>query len=139
MENRSKLRFMKITCIAGIIADGLWALALIFPGLYQILTRNPGFDPDMQIRTLMGIAGSLMTAWTLLLIWVYKDPVERRVVMLLTAFPILFGITLSSVANVFWGDVSIGDTGWIVAKSSLLLVMFSTSFVFGKQLSHNNN
>jgi len=85
MNDPKRMFLIKIAYWLGIGADALWAVALFSPQVFAILTGNPDFDPDLQTRLIMGMGGSLMTGWTLLLIWAVRKPIERRVVILLTA------------------------------------------------------
>jgi|APSaa5957512622_1039677.scaffolds.fasta_scaffold46762_4 hypothetical protein len=134
MTNQRKLRFIKITCWVGILADALWAVALFSPGLYGLLIGKPDFNPDASFRANMVIGALLMTAWTLLLLWTWQKPVERKAVLLLTAYPITSGLFLLSSANVYLGVTMFGDAVWIMAKTLTLTIIFTTSFIFGRQL-----
>ena len=77
-----KLFLIKIAYWLGIGADALWVVGLLFPQVFIILTGNRDFNPDLQIRLIMAMGGSLMTGWTLLLLWAVRKPIERRVVIL---------------------------------------------------------
>jgi len=68
-KEKKRMFLIKTAYWLGIGADGLWALALLFPPLFGLLTGRPDFNPDLQFRLTMGIGGSLMTGWTLLLLW----------------------------------------------------------------------
>lgn len=63
------------------------------------------FDPPVEHRYAMGLGASLMAGWTLLLIWADRKPVERRGVLPLTIFPVIFGIALSGVVTVAKSDL----------------------------------
>ena len=89
-EPKKRLFLIKIAYWLGIGADALWAVGLLFPQMFVILMGNPDFDPDLQTRIIMGIGGTLMTGWTFLLLWAVRELIERRVVILLTAFPVVF-------------------------------------------------
>jgi hypothetical protein len=83
----NKMSLIKLAYFLGIAVDALWAVALFVPPLFGILLGNPDFNPETEVRTIMAIGGTLMTGWTFLLVWAVKEPVERRAVGLLTAFP----------------------------------------------------
>ncbi len=138
MTDQRKIRFMKITCWIGIAADALWAIAFIFPSLYGALAGIPNFDPGIQLRISLGIAGSLMSGWTFLLLWAVQKPVERKEVMLLTAFPVIIGLFITSSAQVFLSLKSFESIAWILIKLTLLIVFFTTSYIFGRQLSQKD-
>jgi hypothetical protein len=43
------------------------------------------------------IASSLMWGWTLLLVWADQKPMERKGILLLTTFPVIFGLAANNV------------------------------------------
>jgi hypothetical protein len=52
----------------------------------------------------MLLGGSLMTGWTFLLIWALQKPVDRRGILLLTAFPVIFGLIITTGNGIFNGN-----------------------------------
>jgi len=127
MMNEPKNMFLiKLAYWLGICADALWAIGLLFPTVFGILTGQPDFDPDVQIRLIMGIGGSLMTGWTLLLLWAIKKPIERRFVILLTAFPVVFGLTVVTYIGYAGGNTF---NLWILIKNSILIISMLTSYI----------
>jgi hypothetical protein len=133
---KNRLLLIKIAYWLGIGADALWAIGLTFPRVFGILTTgSPDFSPDLQVRSIMGIGASLMTGWTLLLLWAVRKPIERRVVILLTAFPVVFG--MFTIALV--GFLS-GNTGnlWILAKTTILFISMITSYLLANQMNKEN-
>ena len=116
----------------GIGADALWAVALFHPGVYGALTSDPGFHPDLQVRLVMGIGGSLMTGWTLLLLWAVREPIERRVVILLTAFPVVSGMFVVALIGVVEGD---GSGAWILVKTVVLFVSMMASYLLASTVA----
>jgi hypothetical protein len=110
----------------GIGADALWSVALFYPPLFGLLTGNPDFDPDIQVRLIMGIGGTLMTGWTLLLIWAVRQPIERRFVILLTAYPVVLGLFIVSLIGYLGGMTS---NLWLLAKTIVLMISMTTSYI----------
>jgi hypothetical protein len=65
-----------------------------------------GFDEQGgPYRFAMGYAASLMAAWTGLLIWAYRRPVERDFVAALTVL-VTYGLVATEIAAVVTGHVS---------------------------------
>jgi hypothetical protein len=110
----------------GIAADALWAVGLLFPPVYGALTGRPAFNPDLQSRLAMGVGGTLMVGWTCLLVWAVRKPIERRFVILLTAFPVVFGLFLVALVGVLRGN-TFGI--WILVKTFVLFVSMIASYV----------
>ncbi len=114
----------------GIGADALWAVALFFPPVFAMLTGTPGFNPDLQVRLIMGIGGSLMTGWTCLLIWAVRKPVERRFVILLTAFPVVSGMFVVTLIGALNSDA---PNIWILLKTVILIISMVTSYILASK------
>ena len=129
-EQQKKMFWIKFPYWLGIGADALWAVGLLFPTVFGILIGNPEFNPDLHVRTIMGVGGSLMTGWTFLLLWAVRKPIERRFVSFLTAFPVVFGLFITTLAGVINGNTS---TIWILIKTTILFIlMINSYFLAGK-------
>ena len=120
----------------GIIADALWTIALLFPPLYGTLIGNSSFNPDLQYKLTMSVGGILMAGWTLLLLWGVQNPIERRFVILLTAFPVVFGLFfVSLIAYISGNPVSL----WIVIKTAFLFVTMVISYFLSNKIAKDSN
>jgi hypothetical protein len=131
-EQKKRVFLIKIAYWLGIGADAVWAIGLLFPQVFGILTGSPDFNPDLQVRLIMGIGASLMTGWTFLLLWAVRRPIERRVVILLTAFPVAFGMFIVSLIGVLRGNTF---TIWILIKSIILIVSMINSYILAGKMS----
>jgi hypothetical protein len=131
-EQKKRLFLIKLAYWLGIAADATWAIALIFPGFFSILTGRPDFNPDLEFRLVMGTAASLMTGWTFLLLWAVRKPIERRVVILLTAFPVVTGMFIVALVGVLNGNAS---NIWILVKTTILIVSMITSYLLANRMS----
>jgi general stress protein CsbA len=108
------------------------AVGLLIPQIFGILTGNPDFNPDLQMRLIMGISGSLMTGWTFLLLWAVKQPVDRRFIILLTAFPVVFGLLILALIGFIEGNTS---NIWILIKCSILFISMVTSYIYADKMA----
>ena len=124
--------WIKLAYWLGVVADAVWAVGLLLPQVFGTLTGRPEFNPDFQTRVIMGMAGSLMIGWTLLLLWAVREPIERRVVILLTAFPVVLGMFIISLIEVLHGNTFIV---WALIKSTVLMVSMTTSYVLAGKLA----
>jgi len=131
-ENLKRMFWIKFPYYLGIAADALWAVALLIPSVLGILLGNPNFNPDLQVRLIMAIGGTLMTGWTLLLFWGVREPIERRIVILLTAFPVVFGLFFVALIGFLGGNTS---NIWILIKSIILFVTMITSYILAGKIS----
>jgi len=131
MNEKKKLLLIKFPYWLGILADALWAVGLFFPKVFGLLTGNPDFEPDMQVRIIMAMGGILMTGWTFLLLWAVIKPIERRGVIFLTAFPVVFGFFLISLIGFLNGNTS---NIWILVKTIILMISMITSFILAGKI-----
>ena len=120
----------------GIIADALWAIALLFPPLYGILIGNSNFNPDLQYKLTMSVGGILMVGWALLLLWGGQNPIERRFVLLLTAFPVVFGFFFVSLIAYISGNPA---SLWIVIKTAFLFGTMVISYFLASKIAKDSN
>jgi hypothetical protein len=135
--NRQKRLFLiRIAYWLGIGADVLWAVGLFVPRVFGILTGRSGFNPNWELRSAMAVGGVLMTGWTFLLIWAIRKPIERRFVILLTAFPVVFGLFVVAFADILNGNTF---EIWILIKTAILFSFMINSYILaGKMANHLN-
>ncbi len=131
-QEKRMLLLIKAPYWLGIVADTIWAVALVCPGIFGLMTGRPGFNPDLEYRLVMGIGASLMMGWTFLLVWAVRAPIERRVVGLLTAFPVVFGLLVVAFVGFLNGNMF---NIWVLAKLLILFVSMISSYVLAKRLS----
>jgi len=124
-KQKKKMFLIKLPYWLGIAADAFWAVILLFPELFSMLTGSPDFNVDLQTRLIMAVGGILMTGWTCLLFWAVRNPVERRFVILLTAFPVVFGLFIISLIELLQGN---NFYIWIVVKTAILFITMVTSY-----------
>lgn len=119
-----KLWLIKFPYWLGIAADALWAVALLSPPVFGVLTGVDEFSPDWQMQSVMAIGGIMMSGWTVLLLWAVQRPIERRFVILLTAL-VVAALFLLTLFNVLTGNT---NEYWILIKCLVLLAMMLTSY-----------
>ncbi len=127
MWNQKKI--LKIAFLVGAIADALSLLPLLFPSITK-LTLGVGSVPG-TFQIIMGEAASLMLGWTVLLIWAYQKPLERKGVAGLTMLVIL-ALVLNEIVAVFLGHSSVLRMlpAWIL--QAILLCLFASGFYYIK-------
>lgn len=132
-ENRRRQMFLiKAPYWLGIGADALWAIGLLSPRAFELLTGNDDFAPDQELRAVMTIGGILMTGWTILLLWGVRQPIQRRFLILVTAFPVVFGLFVVAFLNVLKGNAY---EIWIVAKCAILFISMIISYVLSSRIA----
>lgn len=124
----SAVRWLRISYWAGAIADALAAAVMLFPEVGSLVYGRTDFVPTADYRYAMGLGGSLMLGWTLLLLWADRKPVERRGVLLLTVFPVIVGLASAGAYAVSSGLVPFENMLPTWALQAGLVVLFSFSY-----------
>ena len=73
-----------------------------------------------------------MIGWTFLLIWADRSPVERKGILLLTAFPVVTGLLLAEIYAVQSGMLTFGQMIPTGAFLVGLIVLFCFSYYYAK-------
>ena len=95
-------RLLRIAFLSGAVTDALALVPMLFPPMAKLLW---GFDDASgAYRFGMGYGASLMLGWTLLLLWAYRRPLERRAVAALTVV-VIYGLVLTEVTAVLSGTI----------------------------------
>lgn len=120
---------LQIAFLVGAVTDGL--------AIIPMLSRRAGvalFGADQsrssaEYRYAMGIGASLMAGWTLLLLWGAISPIERRDILLLTVFPVVTGIVLSTVIATRCGVVLLARVIPLWLHLSVVSIFYITAYV----------
>ncbi len=106
MSRPITLRFIQACYLVGVVADLAATVPLLSPRVAAAIFGLPGSEVgSASFLYCSRVAASLMAGWTLLLLWGFLRPVERRGVLLLTIAPVLAGLISSSIAVVGSGAV----------------------------------
>jgi len=128
----NQIKWLKIAFFAGIITDALALIPMLYPPMAKLMW---GFDKlSDNYFFAMGYGASLMTGWTLVLIWAYKKPLERRSIAVLTIIVIL-GLIVTEIFAAANGNIKINKMipTWIL--QIVLLELFGFSYVITHKIS----
>ncbi len=117
MSTQSKIVWLRVSYWAGAIADGIIAVRALMPEIMG----------ETEFQYAMGIAATVIVGWTCLLIWADRKPVERKGVLLLTVFPVITGLLLTSMYAVTKGVFPMDRIIplWIAGVGLIVLMSFS--------------
>ncbi|MBI3782261.1 MAG: hypothetical protein HY270_02555 [Deltaproteobacteria bacterium] len=102
MEDK-QAQILRAAFLAGAVTDALALVPMLSPSMAKLLW---GFeDISGPYRFAMGYGASLMAAWTILLLWAHRRPLERSFVAALTVF-VIYGLVATEVLAVFAGHIS---------------------------------
>ena len=96
MKKQHQILLLRTSYWIGAIIDGLVAMQLLLPGFWASFDGLT-YTPSTTVNFALGIASALMFGWTFLLIWADRKPLERKGVLLLTVFPVIFGLVLNNI------------------------------------------
>ena len=113
MKSENRLYILRAGYWIGAIMDGIYSLNVCMVWLFG---TSAGFDPIRLVRFTEGLQSqyawgmvlAIMLSWTILLVWADRKPIERRDVILLTAYPLVSLL----LADTFFA-LSVGIVTWI--------------------------
>ena len=80
---KNKIRWLRIAYWTGAVLDAVAFLQMMFPHITaEAMGGNFVITPEYEMA--MQFGASLMLAWTVLLIWADRKPVERRAILPIT-------------------------------------------------------
>ena len=123
-----KMILLRISYWAGAVLDGIMVIPMLFPSIGGAVFGIDHFEPGNDYRYAMMIGAALMLGWTVLLIWADRKPAERKGVLLITAVPVVIGMTLAGVFAVSTGLIKAERMIPTWALQAVLLILFLTSY-----------
>ena len=120
------LQWLRISYWAGAVLDLLAGVTMLFPALFAINNQVSSFYPTPAYRYAMGMGAPLMLAWTILLLWADRKPLERKGLLPIT-FLVVMGEVINEVLAARTGYISVGALvpTWIVQAFLSALFVFS--------------
>ena len=123
--NKTGILGLRISYWAGAVLDLLAGLTMLFPALFVMNNQLSSFYPTPAYRYAMGMGAPLMLAWTILLLWADRKPLERKGIL-----PITLLVILGEVAN----EIVAARTGYIsvgaLVPTWLMQAVLSALFIF---------
>ncbi len=133
-----KLSIIKIAYIVGIILDGLLGIDMILysffgTSIFLQTQKIPISNSNTQPVMMMGTA--LMVGWTILLLWGLLKPIERKDILIITAFPVVF---LYIIYDVFYyiinyATITIISIMPVLIVRLCLMILMSTAYFLAKK------
>ena len=122
---------LKISYIIGAILDLLVAIQMLFPDILALSIGLGVFVPGTDYLYASYMSGVMMIGWTVLLLWSYMKPVERKDILLITAFPV--------VAGLIFGNLLSAATGFLPVMTAVVFLIIQTFLLFLFSLSYSLN
>jgi len=123
--NDRQTSLLRVAFLAGAITDAGALLPMLSPSLASLLW---GFhDASGSYRFAMGYGASLMLGWTVLLLWAFRRPIERRFVAPLTII-VIYGLVLTEIIAVHSGAIEVWRMVPTWCLQASLLGLFATAY-----------
>jgi len=120
--------WLRLSYWVGAIIDLLACLTMVFPALFAINNRLADFAPGLEYRYAMGMGAPLMFAWTILLLWADRKPLERKGILPITLL-VIIGEAVNEIVGVQNGFIPAGVIIVIGVLQVLLFGFFSFSYL----------
>ena len=139
MRTENRVLMLRTSFWVGAILDGIYAINM---SLVWLLDEYSGFDPirlmrftsGAESRYAWGFACSVVISWTLLLIWADRNPVERKEIIMLTAFPLVSGLLFDTFFAIGVNLTTWADILPIQLVYIFLIVLFTSSYLLTRTL-----
>jgi hypothetical protein len=116
---------LRVAFLAGAVTDAGALAPMLSPPLAELLW---GFrDVSGSYRFAMGYGASLMLGWTLLLVWAWRRPLERRFVAALTVV-VIYGLVLTEILAVRSGALAAWRMAPTWCLQAVLLGLFAAAY-----------
>jgi hypothetical protein len=125
MKNKAVF-WLKLSFIIGAIVDGVALIPMCFPWAAKLFWGFEDFTAMYYFA--MGMGASLMLAWTILLLWAYRQPLERRFIALFTVI-ILIGIAATEIVLASLDYINLKNVLPSLIMQTVWLALFSYSFI----------
>jgi hypothetical protein len=127
MARITQPQLLRVAFAVGAITDALALIPMLSPRMARLMW---GFEnTGGPYLFAMGYAAALMAAWTGLLLWAYRKPLERSFVAALTVL-VIYGLIATEVIAVVGGHVRPGRMIPTWCLQAILLGLFAGAYHF---------
>jgi hypothetical protein len=126
IENKKAVFWLKLSFLTGMVTDALAIIPMLFPPIAKLFWGFDNFNGIYYFA--MGYGASLMLAWTILLYWAFRKPLERRYIAIFTNIVIL-GFVITEIVAVNNNYLLLSKTAPSFVLQAVLLTLFGYSFI----------
>ncbi len=128
MNRQHKIHLLRTSFWIGAIIDALAAIQLLIPNLWASFYGLTIDTANGALNLALVTAAALMLGWTGLLIWADRKPIERKGILLLTAFPVVFIMAANNAYAAASGLTTIQSVLPFLAMQCVLSILFVFSY-----------
>lgn len=119
--------WLRISYWVGALADAVAAFVMLSQAIFAVESPLSKYTPEVAYRYAMGLGGSLMFGWTVLLLWADRNPVERRGVLAITSV-VVIGLVVCSLYALYSRFIPLTTMAPVVVFQILLILIFAYSY-----------
>jgi len=120
-------RWLHISYRVGAVADGIVAIVMLGQAILAHESPLTHYVPEVPYRYAMGLAGSLMLGWAVLLLWADRKPQERRGVLMITNL-VIVGLIGSGIYALYSGFATSSSMAPVLVIQVVLIALFTYSY-----------
>jgi hypothetical protein len=128
-----KIKLLKVAYWTGVIADLIFGILLMFsPKIVEFIwgLENPILGMDLMWSRYFGL---MVFSWTFLLLFANEKPLERRIVILITAWPVVSGMIAIQIYALIQGLLHPNIMLYLLFCFQIFLVsLFTFSYYYAK-------
>lgn len=127
-RKEKRLLWVKMGFWAGIVADLIFGLKLMFfPKMVELVW---GFSQSMSPFEIMWsrYLGAIIFAWTFILIWGLIKPIERRLILPITAIFVLIPFIIIECLVLVAGLLPFGNILFLIGLQLILIAIFMKGY-----------
>ncbi len=127
-QKEKTLFWVKMGFGAGIVADFIFGLKLMFfPKMVEFVW---GFSQSMSPLEVMWprYLGAITFAWTFTLLWGLQKPVERRIILPITAIFVLIPFIIIEYQVLITGLLPLGNMLFLIGLQLFLIAVFMKGY-----------
>jgi hypothetical protein len=129
---KNPVLLLKFSFIIGAILDALVAIQMFSPDILTLTTGVNSFAPTSNFLYASYMSGIMMISWSVLLIWGYVKPVQRKDVLLITVLPVI-GLMISGALSTTAGFLPWLTTIIYLAIEAFLVILFTVSYLLNRK------
>ena len=129
MVKKKAIFWLKCAFLIGAITDALALIPMLSPPMAKFFWGFEGFTGIYYFA--MGYGATFMLAWTILLCWAYREPLERRYVALLTII-VLIGFMATEGVSIGAGYIRADKAAPSLILQSAWLILFGYAFFISR-------
>lgn len=135
MKKQNQILLLRVSFWIGAIVDGLVAVQLLIPSFWASFSGLTTYIPNSTLNFGLVIASSLMFGWTLLLVWADRKPLERKGILLLTVFPVIFGLAANNLLALTSGLRPLQSVLPELLLQAVLATLFTFSYLNARKIT----